>query len=68
MPRGAQFRQVAALSKEGYFPGSKNGGAELHSVIAKFGTGVQVAAVVNGDLNFGGDDVMDAYNTAWQAV
>lgn len=38
-------------SKGGYFQGSKNGGAELHSVIAKFGTGVQVAAV-NGDLNF----------------
>ncbi|NKE71960.1 hypothetical protein [Candidatus Manganitrophus noduliformans] len=52
----------------GYFRGSKNGGAELHSVIAKYGTGVQVAAVVNGDLNFGEEDVTEAYNAAWEVM
>ncbi|MCG3110893.1 MAG: hypothetical protein MCM46_03610 [Candidatus Manganitrophus sp. SB1] len=55
------------MMKRGYFSGSKNGGAELHSVIAKYGT-VQVEVVVNGDLNFGEDDVTGVYNAVWQAV
>jgi hypothetical protein len=29
---------------------------------------VHVEVVVNGDLNFGEDDVKDVYNAAWQAV
>ena len=51
-------------SKGGYFPGSMNGGAELHATVMKFDTGVQVAAVINGDLGIGGQ-VLDAYAAAW---
>ena len=53
-------------SKGGYFPGSKNGGAELHSVIGKYTKGVQVALVYNGDGATAAFDMAKAYDAAWK--
>nr|SPS05429.1 protein of unknown function [Candidatus Nitrotoga fabula] len=53
-------------SKGGYFPGRKNGGAELHSVIAKYTNGVQLALVYNGDSATAQFDMEKAYNDAWK--
>lgn len=54
--------------KGGYFPGSKNGGAELHAMIGKYSNGVQIALVYNG--SFEDDDpkkfdLSKAYDNAW---
>ncbi len=54
--------------KGGYFPGSMNGGAELHAYMGKFANGIQYAAVYNG--RYADDDpapfnVGTAYNAAW---
>ncbi|MCL4262285.1 MAG: beta-lactamase family protein [Anaerolineae bacterium] len=55
-------------SKGGAFPASMNSGAALRSVIIKYANGVQAVVVVNGDINFGDDDVANAYNAAWQPL
>jgi CubicO group peptidase (beta-lactamase class C family) len=54
--------------KGGFFPGSKNGGAELHATIGKFINGIQYAVVYNG--RYAADDpapfdLNAAYDAAW---
>jgi hypothetical protein len=54
--------------KGGYFPGSKNGGAELHAAIGKFANGIQYALVHNGryaDDDPAPFDLNGAYDAAW---
>ena len=53
-------------SKGGYFPGSMNGGAELHSAIYKYTNGVQLAIVYNGEGDKSKLDVEKAYDGAWK--
>jgi hypothetical protein len=60
-------RHTYAHHKGGYFPGSWNGGAELHSTLMRFDNGIDVAAVVNGTLGVGGI-VLDAYTAAWAPI
>lgn len=53
-----------AYGHGGFFPGSWNGGAELHSAIRHFGSGVQATLVINGEIN--ADEVLTkAYQDAW---
>jgi CubicO group peptidase (beta-lactamase class C family) len=52
-------------SKGGYFPGAMNGGAQLHSTIVTFNTGVQATVVLNGKGDMG---VLQAYANAWAPV
>jgi CubicO group peptidase (beta-lactamase class C family)/uncharacterized protein YkuJ len=54
--------------KGGYFPGSKNGGAELHATIGKFRNGIQYALVYNGRYSEDDPapfDLKGAYDAAW---
>jgi CubicO group peptidase (beta-lactamase class C family) len=48
--------------KGGFFPGSMNGGAELHSGIWKFSTGVQAVVLNNGAAFV---NMAQAYDDAW---
>lgn len=53
-------------SKGGYFPGSMNGRAELHTAIYKYANGVQLAIMYNGDGSKSKLDVGKAYDEAWK--
>ncbi|MCA8955391.1 MAG: serine hydrolase [Planctomycetes bacterium] len=50
--------------KGGYFPASYNGGAELHSYVYKFSSGVQLSCVINGLVGVGGE-IETAYTNSW---
>jgi CubicO group peptidase (beta-lactamase class C family) len=63
--RSTNKKNAVIHHKGGYFPGSWNGGAELHSTFMQFDNGISVTAVVNGTLGIGGI-VFDAYEAAWQ--
>lgn len=55
----------ARHSHGGFFPGSRNGGAQLHSALFAFTNGVHGALVLNGDNEVVGLDLQAAYDAAW---
>ncbi len=59
---------AASHTKGGYFPGSKNGGAELHARITSYANGIQIALVYSGHFESDDPDKLDmdaAYSAAW---
>ena len=51
--------------KGGYFPASHNQGAELNTVIVRFGSGVQAVVMTNGPMS-AKSVVLAAYEDAWE--